>query len=99
MPMVEDLSLFFNADELAHQAVLDNVVVAGIFDNGYELALGAIGVQRPTFTLPTAACSNIEPGTSHLRIPGVGSYSVQEVEPDGTGVSTLRLQLLQVEAA
>lgn len=75
-----------------HQAVLDNVEVSGIFDNGYREALGAIGVQSPFFTLPSTSCIRAVAGTSRLRVVGVGAYTVEAIEPDGTGVTTLRLR-------
>ena len=94
MPMVEDLTQFFNVNELSHQAVLDNVEVSGIFETSYDAAFGSIGVQRPSFTLASAACADIVAGESHLRVPGIGSFTVMDTEPDGTGVTVLRLQVL-----
>lgn len=95
MPMVEDLTVFFNEAEHATRAVLDNVAVAGIFDNGYTAALGGVvGATDPTYTLPTADAKRTAQGST-LRIvdgPHAGlKFTVQTVEPDGTGVSTLRL--------
>lgn len=76
-----------------HTAVLDNVQVTGIFDNGSRQALdgltGGVVVQDPTFTMPTAGCARARRGST-LRIDQV-PYLVQEIEPDGTGVTVLRL--------
>jgi len=91
MPMVEDLSLFIDVDEFGSRAVLDNVAVTGIFDNGAREALaGMVTVQDPTFTMPSADCARARRG-SPLRVIDQGQYLVQEIEPDGTGVTVLRL--------
>lgn len=94
MPMVEDLSTFFNVDEFGVQAVLDGArAVTGIFDNGHRQALGAIGVQDPSFTAPSADLATAVQGSA-LRIDGiegVGRYTVRDIQPDGTGVTTLLL--------
>lgn len=97
MPMQEDLSTFFDPAEMAHRAVLDNVEVTGIFDNGSRNALDALGgiaVRDPSFTLPSAQCSRVRVD-SHLRVVGEGSYSVAAIEPDGAGVTVLHLRRLQ----
>lgn len=98
MPMVEDFSAFLDVDELAHQAVLDSVEVAGIFDNGPRDAMsglgGGVAVADPTFALPSAACTRVRAGTSRLRVVGVGTYTVEAIEPDGTGMTLLRLRLI-----
>jgi hypothetical protein len=95
MPMVEDLTVFFNVAEHASQAVLNNVAVTGIFDNEYSNALDGMSAQGPTFTLPSASCARVVQGTSQLRLPDLGNaglYTVQAIEPDGTGMTRLVLQ-------
>ncbi len=108
MPMVEDLSLFFSTAEFAHKALLDGAEVLGIFNGGYSTALGGIATGEPTFTLPTASAPTVAQG-SELRIDVDGSaaaagiplsvngaatvYRVRNFEPDGTGVTILRLEL------
>jgi hypothetical protein len=74
-----------------HQAVLDGArALAGIFDNGHREALGAIGVQDPSFTAPSTAVATAVQGSA-LRIDGVGRFTVRDVQPDGTGVTVLTL--------
>lgn len=102
MPMTEDLTAFFDVNEHATSAALDNVEVAGIFDNGYIGALGGVvGTADPTYTLPTASTRRTQQGST-LRIidgPHAGNrYTVTSVEPDGSGVTTLRLQRVTVAA-
>jgi len=91
MPMIEDLSVFLNVDEFAHRAVLDNVAVAGIFDNATGNAIGSdVMVAEPSFLLPTADCTRVRDGTSRLRIDGV-PYIVRTSEADGQGLTALHL--------
>ncbi len=87
----EDLSLFFSADEHAHQGQLAGVAVAGIFDSGYREALGGIAAQDPTYTLPSSSMGAADVG-SPLSVEGQGAFVVAAIEPDGTGVTVLRLQ-------
>jgi hypothetical protein len=93
--MTEDLSVFFDVTEHATRAVLDNVEVAGIFDNGYGRELGVVGVLEPAFTLPSAQCTRVHEGSSLRIVDGAHAgrrYVVTTPEPDGTGVTVLRLQ-------
>jgi hypothetical protein len=94
MPMVEDITLFMDVDEFASTGALDHVQVQGIFDNGYTAALDGMSAQVPTFTLPSASCLRTRQG-SQLRLPDLGNaglYTVQAIEPDGTGMTRLVLQ-------
>ena len=95
MPMTEDLSVFFDVTEHATRAVLDNVEVAGIFDHGYGVELGVMGVREPAFTLPTAQCTRVHNGSALRLVDGLHAgarYVVTTPEPDGTGITVLRLQ-------
>lgn len=79
-------------------AVLDHVEVAGIFDNGMADSL-TMAAQAPTFLLPSAACTRTAHG-SKLRIPDLGNdgvFTVQAIEPDGTGLTLLKLQKARAE--
>ena len=80
---------------LTDVGVLDHVAVTGAFSTGYTNALDGMSAQVPTFTLPSASCTRVVQGTSQLRIPDQGNeglYTVQGIEPDGTGMTLLRLQ-------
>jgi hypothetical protein len=108
MPMTEDLSVFFSAAEFAHAALLDGESVTGVFDNGYSAQFGDIATTLPSFTLPSAAAASATQG-SELRIAmadcaagvplsvnGAATvYQVRSVEPDGTGVTRLVLELTE----
>lgn len=93
MPMVEDLSQFLAVTEFAHQAVLDNVEVSGIFGNTPTTA-DTMTAQVPTYLMASSACARVVYG-SRLRLPALGSaghFTVEAIEPDGTGMTLLRLQ-------
>lgn len=77
---------------LTDVAVLDHVEIGGAYRCGFQVAMDAISAQVPTFTVASADCANVEPGVSRLRIHNVGSFLVQQVEPDGAGMAVLRLQ-------
>lgn len=102
MPMTEDLTVFFNVTEHGTRAALDNAEVVGIFDNGYTGALGGVvGATDPSYMLSTTAARRTQQDSA-LRIidgPHAGTrYTVTAVEPDGTGVTTLRLQRVTAAA-
>jgi hypothetical protein len=88
MDFVEDLAPFFSG--FATDATLDGEDVRGILDTSYHDALGnLVEGYAPIFTLPTA-----DAGVSHgvdLVVNGA-TYKVVGVEPDGTGITVLRLE-------
>lgn len=90
MAFTEDASVYFA--DFATPATLDGVAVRGVFDNTYTLELGGVSSREPAYTLPTAACAAVT-RSSVLVVPAAGTYRVREHEPDGTGVSVLRLEL------
>lgn len=78
---------------LTDVGVLDHVAVTGAFSNGLSDSL-SMTAQEPTYLLPSASCLRVRQG-SQLRIPDLGNdglYTVQAIEPDGTGMTLLRLQ-------
>lgn len=93
MAMVEDLVPFFNAAEFATAATLGGVAVLGIFDRAYaEAAFGfaSAAASRPSYTMPSGQATNALGAA--LVVAGVGSFVVAEVQPDGTGLTTLLLE-------
>ena len=86
----EDLDTFFETSDFAEVAMLGATPINGIFDNGYGIAMGVAG-STPTFTCKSSDAMGLSPGTSTLTIRS-SSYLVIEVEADGTGVTTVRLQ-------
>lgn len=99
----EDLSVIFNASEFATAATLNGVAVTGIFDNasaatllgamgGRGVSLSGMAGTHPTLTLPTASVP-ANPVGAAVVIASV-NYLIAAHEPDGTGVSTLELELV-----
>ncbi|PTR17498.1 hypothetical protein C8R31_101662 [Nitrosospira sp. Nsp2] len=89
MAFAEDLSVFFDTDEFADAVTYNGAPLAGIFDNAYFEGQGIQGSQ-PVFTCPTADVASARHGDLLVRA-GV-TYKVVGVEPDGTGITLLRLE-------
>jgi len=93
-----DLDAFFGSDAFAQTAVYTrsgypSVQIPVIFDSGYsitqEIGEPGIGVPSPQAMCKTADVGNASRGDT-LVVNGT-TYYVQEVRPDGTGVTTLIL--------
>ena len=92
MAFVEDFTAFFSTSDFAVTATVGGVSVVGIFDNGYAAALaGALESSAPTFVCATANVVSAVQGTA-VTVNST-NYVITTVEPDGTGVSTLVLEL------
>lgn len=92
MAFTEDLSLFLSGSDFAVSATVGAATVLGVFDKPHLSALGgAVGTTDPSFTLKSSdvSANSIARGTT-LTISGT-AYSVREIEPDGTGMTTLLL--------
>lgn len=83
----EDLTAFFV--DFGVDATLGDLAVRCIFDAAYVDPLG-VESSGPVATLPTADAANAVHGQT-LIIAGT-SYKVRGVEPDGTGITLLRLE-------
>jgi hypothetical protein len=74
-------------------ATVSGVAVDGIFDNGYALGgAGPLGMasSQPMLTLATAAVPANPVGTT--VVVNSTSYTIAEVDSDGTGISRLMLE-------
>ena len=93
----EDLTPFFNSDELADKAMLNGVEVVGVMEPGYQTAsLDGFGVaagSSPTFTLASASVPAQPEGKSLVVStgPAAGAYRIANARHDGTGVCILDL--------
>lgn len=90
--LVESIANFF-ADFAATSCTVGGVAVQAIFEN--DLALGRVGLMgmasvQPTLMLPTSSVAADPVGLAAV-VNGT-SYVVASHEPDGTGVSLLRLE-------
>lgn len=88
----EDIDVFFSTDEHALQAIVieSGTVITGIFDRPYTDALDVQGFS-PSLTCRTADVCELRRGRL-IEIQNT-VYKVVTVEPDGTGVSRVQLEL------
>lgn len=93
MPFTEDLKSFLSTKDFAVSAIYNGVSVDVIFDSVYfEESTGLVGFQGSA-PMATALTSDV-PNAAHgdtLVISSV-TYKVVGVEPDGTGITVLRLE-------
>lgn len=89
----ETLAPFF-VDFAATSCTVGGTSVKAIFDNGYSLGnVGPFGMSgtQPTLMLATASVAADPVGLA--AVVNGSSYLVAAHEPDGTGVSLLRLEV------
>lgn len=87
-----DRLAFFDTDDFAVNATIEGVDVPGIFDDAYIDPLG-IASTEPMFHCRTSDLAAITPAVARdtaATINGTG-YTVQNIEPDGTGMTLLKL--------
>lgn len=89
MAFAENLSDFFDQGDFAEAGLLDGAPVTGIFD--YQ-SIDAIGVatRTPTYELPEALTTTAT--TASLLVVRGLTFRVRSIDPDGTGVTVLRLE-------
>lgn len=87
MAFTEDFTAFFL--DFGVDATVDGEIVRVIFDNGFAERLG-IGGSAPVAVGVTDDLASVVAGTA-ISI-GATHYTVTAVEPDGTGMTLLRLQ-------
>lgn len=93
-----DLDAIFDTDEHAQTAAYirqgySSAQIPVIFDNEYSVTLGvgepSMGVSSPQALCKTADVANASRGDTF--VVGGTTYYVQEVQPDGTGITTFIL--------
>ena len=88
MAFAEDLTVFFNSDEFAVEAVHTPAggsaepSVPVIFDHAADISEGVVATE-PTFQVPAGTWPTLAPG-SGMAIGGV-SYRVRTITPIGDG--------------
>ena len=87
MAFVEDLSPYFSDFGIA--ATVGGVAVVGIFDNAYATALGFTAGTSPVLIVKAADVPTVAQDAA--VVISTISYTVTDVEPDGTGLVVLRL--------
>lgn len=89
MSFVENRTPFFR--DFGVNALVAGTSVRGIFDNGYGAAFdGFVGSQQPTFMCDADAVDAATQGGS--LVLGDVAYEITNIEPDGVGMTTLRLR-------
>ena len=98
LDFASDLDSIFDTDEYAQTATYTRQGYAStqipvIFDNEYSVTRGVgepgMGLPSPQALCKTADVANASRGDTF--IVGGTTYYVQEVQPDGTGITTLIL--------
>ena len=74
---------------LGQDVTVAGVSVRAVFDQDYGEAFG-VGTSTPAITCATADVSSAVQGTAVTV--GATAYTVRAVEPDGQGVTVLKLQ-------
>ena len=88
MAIVENFPSFLADFGVA--ATVDGVAVTGIFDNDYGDPLGLVAGSRPVLQVIASAVPSVDLGDA-VTI-GALSYTVAEIQPDGTGMTRLVLE-------
>lgn len=94
MPPIEtdaDRAVFFNADEFAVTAVINGVDIDGIPDDEYAESGGFAG-SRPVFLCRSKDIEDNSISEGHTAVISGASYTVREIQPDGTGMTRLILE-------
>ena len=90
MNLAEPLASYLT--DFATPAVIGGVSVSGLFDDGYAESLNnMIAGHKPTFLCVAANLPALTLGTTTCVIDAV-TYTVQETQPDGYGITNLILQ-------
>lgn len=93
MAFTEDLTLFFaDFGVIANggTCTVGGASVEGIFDNEYSLLAFDIDGSKPALTCRAADVAGAARGNA-VVVNGV-SYTIQDIQPDGTGVTVLILE-------
>lgn len=89
MPLDEDIRLFFSPADFAEPVTVGGAPLNAIFDADFGAALGVAG------TGPQLTCSSVDVvavQTGAAVTVRAQPYTVVGIEPDGTGITVLRLQ-------
>ena len=97
MPFTEDLSTFFNTDDFAINAHIDDgsvkTAITGILDTEYVEVHG-IEANHPVFLTADTTAAQGNTLTTNPDETTSQDYTIQSVQPDGTGTYLLVLEEL-----
>lgn len=86
----EPLSAFMNRSDFAQEVLIGDETVDVIFDNGHAAGFDIAGTA-PTITLPSSSAPSAALGDA-VTVGGVSYTIAGPPEPDGTGMTVIRLQ-------
>lgn len=90
MAFLEDLTPFFSTAEFADLATIGGAQVRVIFEQPFADPFGAVvDSTQPQCWAPSASVQHAHQGTPVLV--GGNAYTVERIEPDGTGISRITL--------
>lgn len=90
MAFLEDLTPFFSTAEFADLATIGGADVRVIFEQPYADPFGpVVDSTQPQCWAPSASVQHAHQGTPVLV--GGSAYTVERIEPDGTGISRITL--------
>lgn len=92
MPFTEDMSAYFRTADFGTAAVYSGsgATINGVLDAEYLEPMGRVQASTPVFACATADVASATHGQT-LTI-GATVYKIVGVEPDGTGMTVLRLE-------
>lgn len=90
MAFLEDLTPFFSTAEFADLASIGGADVQVIFEAPSADPFGpAVDTTQPQCWAPSASVQHAHQGTA--VVIGTKAYTVERIEPDGTGISRITL--------
>lgn len=90
MAFLEDLTPFFSTAEFADLANIGGAEVRVIFEAPFADPFGpAVDTTQPQCWAPTASVQHAHQGTA--VVIGAAAYTVERIEPNGTGISRITL--------
>lgn len=72
------------------EATVSGVSVAGIFDNAYQDSFGIVASPQPSLLVASSSAASAAVGDS--VVANSTTYTVAEIQPDGTGMTRLLLK-------
>ena len=88
MAFAETLSAYFA--DFGVSATVGGVAVTGIFDNAFGDVLGIVAGTSPSLQIVSSAAPSAAVGDT--VVVGGTSYTIAELQPDGTGLMRLALK-------
>ena len=89
MAFTEDTSVFFV--DFGEACAVNGVACVGIFDKAYAEQFGIVSGNVPILRIKDGALGSAVEGSTVVICST--TYSITGIEPDGTGMTVLRLEL------